>query len=36
MVLRYYSSSADLTADKFAKAIRNHWHVEHKLYWCLT
>ncbi|MCU6365735.1 ISAs1 family transposase, partial [Escherichia coli] len=27
--------SADLTAEKFATAIRNHWHVENKLHWRL-
>uniref|UniRef100_UPI0018FE742F ISAs1 family transposase n=1 Tax=Escherichia coli TaxID=562 RepID=UPI0018FE742F len=27
MMVRYYISSADLTAEKFATAIRNHWHV---------
>ncbi len=26
MTVRYYISSADLTAEKFATAIRNHWH----------
>ncbi|EGI46382.1 H repeat-associated protein YhhI (ORF-H), partial [Escherichia coli H591] len=31
MTVRYYISSADLTAEKFATAIRNHWHVENKL-----
>ncbi|EHV1332953.1 ISAs1 family transposase, partial [Escherichia coli] len=31
MMVRYYISSADLTAEKFATAIRNHWHVENKL-----
>ncbi|WP_244449519.1 hypothetical protein, partial [Escherichia coli] len=25
MTVRYYISSADLTAEKFATAIRNHW-----------
>ena len=33
MTVRYYISSADLTAEKFATAIRNHWHVENKLHW---
>ncbi|XNN30306.1 ISAs1 family transposase [Escherichia coli] len=33
--VRYYISSADLTAEKFATAIRNHWHVENKLHWHL-
>src|SRR5699024_749938 len=32
MTVRYYISSADLTAEKFATAIRNHWHVENKLH----
>ena len=35
MMVRYYISSADLTAEKFATAIRNHWHVENKLHWRL-
>ncbi len=35
MTVRYYISSADLTAEKFAAAIRNHWHVENKLHWRL-
>ncbi|WP_114026369.1 ISAs1 family transposase, partial [Shigella sonnei] len=34
-VVRYYISSADLTAEKFATAIRNHWHVENNLHWRL-
>lgn len=28
ITVRYYISSADLTAEKFAAAIRNHWHVD--------
>ena len=35
MTVRYYISSADLTAEKFATAIRKHWYVENKLYWRL-
>ncbi len=35
MMVRYYISSADLTAEKFATAIRNHWHVENNLHWRL-
>lgn len=35
MTVRYYISSADLTAEKFATAIRNHWHVENKPHWRL-
>ena len=34
-MVRYYISSADLTAEKFVTAIRNHWHVENKLHWHL-
>lgn len=33
--VRYYISSADLTAEKFANAMRSHWDVENKLYWRL-
>lgn len=35
IMVRYYISSADLTAEKFVTAIRNHWHVENKLHWRL-
>lgn len=35
MTVRYYISSADLTAEKFATAIQNYWHVENKLHWRL-
>ena len=35
MQIRYYISSADLTAEKFATAMRNHWCVENKLHWRL-
>ncbi|EYE25320.1 transposase DDE domain protein [Escherichia coli 1-110-08_S3_C1] len=35
MTVRYYISSDDLTPEKFARAIRNHWHVENKLHWRL-
>jgi len=35
MYIRYYISSADLSAEKFAKSIRDHWHVENRLHWCL-
>lgn len=33
--MRYYISSADLTAEKFANAMRSHWDVENKLHWRL-
>lgn len=33
--VRYYISSADLSAEKFAKSIREHWHIENLLHWCL-
>ncbi|MCQ8762943.1 ISAs1 family transposase, partial [Escherichia coli] len=35
MTVIYYISSADLTAEKFATAILNHWHVDNKLHWRL-
>lgn len=35
MQMRYYISSADLTAERFATAMRNHWCVENKLHWRL-
>ncbi|WP_058910601.1 ISAs1 family transposase [Entomohabitans teleogrylli] len=35
MQVRYYMSSADLTAEKFARAMRGHWDVENKLHWRL-
>lgn len=33
--VRYYISSADLNAEKFARSIREHWFVENKLHCCL-
>ena len=35
MLVRYYISSADLTTEKFAIAVRSHWDVENKLHWRL-
>jgi predicted transposase YbfD/YdcC len=35
MSVRYYISSAKLSAEQFAKAIREHWHIESKLHWRL-
>lgn len=35
MLVRYYISSADLTAEKFSNAMRSHWDVENKLHWRL-
>ncbi|SUI45322.1 Transposase [Salmonella enterica subsp. indica] len=35
MQVRYYISSANLTAEKFATAMRGHWCVENKLHWRL-
>ena len=32
MQVRYYISSADLSADKFASAMRGHWSIENKLH----
>lgn len=34
-VVRYYISSASLTAEEFGKAVRQHWQIENKLNWCL-
>ncbi|WP_152527079.1 ISAs1 family transposase, partial [Halomonas sp. PBN3] len=34
-VVRYYISSAELTAEQMAKAVRQHWHIENRLHWCL-
>ena len=31
--IRYYISSAELTAEKLAKATREHWFIENKLHW---
>lgn len=35
MLVRYYIISADLTAERFSTAARNHWCVENKLHWRL-
>ncbi|HCM1918676.1 TPA: ISAs1 family transposase [Salmonella enterica subsp. salamae serovar 28:r:e,n,z15] len=35
MQVRYYISSANLTAEKFARSIREHWSIENCLHWCL-
>ncbi|WP_299022907.1 ISAs1 family transposase, partial [uncultured Photobacterium sp.] len=32
---RYYISSADLSSEKFANAVRSHWGIENKLHWVL-
>jgi predicted transposase YbfD/YdcC len=32
---RYYLSSAKLTAEGFAKAVRSHWAIENSLHWVL-
>ena len=33
--IRYYISSAELTAEKLAEDSREHWFIENKLYWKL-
>lgn len=33
--IRYYISSANLSAKKLAEAARQHWFVENKLHWSL-
>lgn len=35
MQMRYYISSANLTAEKFARSIREHYSRENRLHWCL-
>jgi predicted transposase YbfD/YdcC len=35
MQVRYYINSADLTAERFATAMRNHGYMENKLHWRL-
>ena len=32
---RYYLSSAKLSAQQFAAAVRAHWHVENRLHWIM-
>ena len=32
---RYYISSAELSAERAAAAIRGHWAIENTLHWCL-
>ena len=33
--VRYYLSSAPLSAERLAKAVRTHWHIENGLHWVL-
>lgn len=35
MQIRYYISSSDISAGKFASAMRGHWAIENKLHWRL-
>lgn len=35
MQVRYYITSADMSAEKFAQAMRGHWSIENKLHWRL-
>ena len=35
ITVRYFISSAQLSAARFAKASRKHWHIENKLHWVL-
>jgi predicted transposase YbfD/YdcC len=32
---RYFLSSLPRNAERFAKAVRNHWGIENSLHWCL-
>ena len=34
-MIRYYISSAELSAKKLAEAARQHWYIYNKLYWSL-
>ena len=34
-IIRYYISSATLTAKQFANAIRKHWIIENQFHWRL-
>ena len=34
-VRRYYLSSAKLDVKTFARAVRDHWHIENRLHWVL-
>jgi predicted transposase YbfD/YdcC len=34
-MIRYYISSAELSAKKLAEAARQHWYIENKLHWSL-
>jgi predicted transposase YbfD/YdcC len=34
-MIRYYISSANLSAKKLAEAARQHWYIENKLHWSL-
>lgn len=35
IAVRYYISSAQLSAKQFGEAVRSHWGVESSLHWCL-
>ena len=35
MSVRYYISSSNISAEKFASAIRGHWSIENRLHWRL-
>ncbi|KZN45717.1 hypothetical protein N476_25155 [Pseudoalteromonas luteoviolacea H33] len=35
LTYRYYTSSANLSAQRLAEATRAHWHIENSLHWCL-
>nr|WP_280570275.1 ISAs1 family transposase [Chromohalobacter sp. 296-RDG] len=35
LMIRYTISSAELSAQKLAEAVRQHWYVENKLHWSL-
>lgn len=33
--VRYYITSSNISAEKFALAVRGHWSIENKLHWRL-
>ncbi len=35
LTIRYYITSADLTAEEFGEAVRSHWGIENRLHWML-
>jgi predicted transposase YbfD/YdcC len=36
MARRYYLSSAQLSAEQLARAVRAHWGIENRLHWVMN